>query len=211
MSSGVVAPRRSPRSTSPSAAAGTRAGCRRSWRASICPRARSRSPRSRSIAIGWASDWGRCGLRRLRHGPARGRRRAGDARDPRCVPRRRAHVACATATDLRPWVSPRLPLRGGERDRCRTARDGAHARVRPRGRTRRCRGSCCRGWGCSRVGGDRRDRRGDGRVQLVRPPREPPRPDAVALPRAPPLAGGHERADGVPHPSADPRLVSRRR
>ena len=51
------------------------------------------------------------------------------------------------------------------------------------------------------------DLRGDGRVQLVRPPRQPPSPDAVALPRAAPLPGGHERADRLPDPSAHPRVV----
>ena len=61
-----------------------------------------------------------------------------------------------------------------------------------------------------RLGAIAADRRGDGRVQLVGPSREPPRADAVALPRAPPLAGRHERAHGVPHASAHPRVVSRR-
>ena len=60
------------------------------------------------------------------------------------------------------------------------------------------------------LGRDRPDLRGDGRLQLAGPLCQPPGPHVVALPRAAPLARGHERADGVPHPSVDPRLVSDR-
>src|SRR6185436_19318510 len=44
-------------------------------------------------------------------------------------------------------------------------------------------------------------------LQLACAPGQPPRADVVALPRAPSLPGGHERPDGLPDSSTDPRLV----
>ena len=73
-----------------------------------------------------------------------------------------------------------------------------------------------RGSSCRRVGyaaamvRHHPDLRRDGRLQLARTPRQPPGPDAVAVPRAAPLPGGHERAHGVPDPSPDPRVLPRR-
>ena len=60
------------------------------------------------------------------------------------------------------------------------------------------------------LGCHRPDPRGHGRVQLVRPPGQSPGPLPLALPRAAPLAGGHERADGLPHAPLHSRLVPHR-
>src|SRR4029079_10724841 len=89
----------------------------------------------------------------------------------------------------------------------RTAGDGADPWVRRCGATRGAVGDPSEARRGSAMGGDRRDPGGDGLLQLAGAPGQPPRADVVALPRAPSLPGGHERPDGLPDSSTDPRLV----
>ncbi len=60
----------------------------------------------------------------------------------------------------------------------------------------------------SSLGGDRRHPCCDGLLQLGGSPGEPQGADVVALSRAPPLPGGHERPHGLSHAPLDPRLLS---
>ena len=150
---------------------------------------------------------GRGELRRL--GPA-APRRGGRARHPGGPgrhPRRRAGPTGPAADVGRPGLPPGRPLRGPERHAGRPPGGGPLALVHRAGPPRPPldRGAPARMG--TPLGRHRPDLRGHGRVQLAGPPGQPPDPAAVALPRAPPLPGGHERAHGLPHASPDPRLV----
>ena len=153
---------------------------------------------------------GRCGLRRVVGQPADRDRRSGDARLRRADPRRRTGLAGTAAPARRPGAPSGRPLHRDERHARRPPRDRAHAVVLRGGPPVGPVDRPAEDRHPAPLGRHRAHLRGHGRLQLVRAPRQPPGPDAVALPRAPPLAGGHERSHRLPHPPAHPRLVSGR-
>ncbi len=162
------------------------------------------------VGIGWASHWGGANfagsmrsLRVVLAGPA-------DPVDHRGPPRRRAGPTGPAAATLCPRLPPGPPLHGVQRDPRRAAGDRAHALLRGGGpsipsvaRLDQIR------YGAA-LGRHRGDLRGHGRIELVRPSGQSPCPSALAVPRAPSLAGGHECADGVSYASPDSRVLPHR-
>ncbi len=146
-------------------------------------------------------------LRRLHIAPPRHRHRSDQPRGDRGAPRRGAPPTGATSAPDRAWSPPGPALHDLQRGARRAPRVGAQPLVLRRRSHDLSVARAPDDRHPAPMGGDGRDLRGHGRLQLVRPPRQPPRPRTLALPRAPPLPGGHERADRLSNPSADPRLV----